>query len=103
VQALVSQSSQCRKLVNIFEMMPPVQRLQTSRQNFYYVAFPPSTQFVSPWTGGNPKQAPRRSARLHDYLYSDVWSSALTFAGLVLISFALGKRENCLESLEVEH
>ena len=43
-------------LVNIFEMMPPVQRMLSSRPFFYRNRLPPSTQFRIPWTGGNPKQ-----------------------------------------------
>ena len=61
VLAVLPRLLQCRRLVNIFEMMPPVQRMQTSRSFFYRNPLPPSSQFRIPWTGGNPKlyDAPR--------------------------------------------
>src|ERR1035438_740494 len=39
VQALVSQSFQCHKLVNIFEMVPPVQRIHQLANLFTTTAF----------------------------------------------------------------
>ena len=49
-------NSQRPTLVSIFEMVPPVQRMQNNSPFFYSDHFTPSIQFRIPWTGGNPKR-----------------------------------------------
>ncbi len=71
VQGQVALPSQRPVLVNIFEMVPPVQRMQNHSRYSYLNHFPPSTQFRIPWTGGNPKRI-RRANRPVPVSYSDV-------------------------------
>jgi hypothetical protein len=59
-----SQSFQCHKLVNIFEMVPPVQRIAIVSLLFYRNQLLPSIQFRIPWTGGNPKPAAKSCCNL---------------------------------------